>query len=327
MVEHSNVESVVAQEFQATPQVKALARKYGYEEYMVSRFAQFVPDLEKFLASMEQAPPVYIRVNTLKIGQNALIQRLKDKGFSLKASDLPDCLEVTAEPYSIGASAEHLLGYFYVQDKSSLVPPLALAPSSGDTVIDMAASPGGKTTHIAQLMNNEGLLVAIELEPSRMPGLRANLGRCGVRNVALFEMDAMDASRLDLRADKILLDAPCTGEGVIAKDQTRKTSRELADIAFCAGQQRELIDAACSVLKPGGTLVYSTCSFAPEEDEQIVDYAVKKHGLKVEPIPYGSPALESFGTQQFSPEVANARRMYPHLHRTTGFFVARLRNV
>jgi tRNA (cytosine40_48-C5)-methyltransferase len=307
--------------------MRELARKYRYEEYMVSRFAQLVPDLEKFLASMEERPPVYLRVNTLKIGQNALIQRLKDKGFSLKTTDLPDCLEITAEPYSIGASAEHLLGYFYIQDKSSMVPALALAPVPGDTVIDMAASPGGKTTHIAQLVHNEGLVVAIEKDPTRMPGLRTNLGRCGVRNVTVFEMDALEVGRLDLKADKVLLDAPCTGEGVIAKDRTRKTSRELADIIFCAGQQRELIDAACTVLKPGGTLVYSTCSFAPEEDEQIVDYAIKKHGMKVEPIPYGSPAITSFGSLKFSPEVANARRMYPHVHRTTGFFVARLRYV
>jgi NOL1/NOP2/sun family putative RNA methylase len=310
-----------------TPQTRELARKYRYDEYMVSRFAQLVPDLEKFLVSMEERPPVYVRVNTLKIGQNALIQRLKDKGFSLKTTDLPDCLEITAEPYSIGASAEYLLGYFYIQDKSSMVPALALAPVPGDTVIDMAASPGGKTTHIAQLVHNEGLIVAIEKDPLRMPGLRANLGRCGVRNAALFEMDALEVGRLDLKADKVLLDAPCTGEGVIAKDRTRKTSRELADIIFCAGQQRELIDAACTVLKPGGTLVYSTCSFAPEEDEQIVDYAIKKHGMKVEPIPYGSPAITSFGSLKFSPEVANARRMYPHVHRTTGFFVARLRYV
>jgi NOL1/NOP2/sun family putative RNA methylase len=191
----------------------------------------------------------------------------------------------------------------------------------------MAASPGGKTTHIAQLVHNEGLIVAIEKDPLRMPGLRANLGRCGVRNAALFEMDALEVGRLDLKADKVLLDAPCTGEGVIAKDRTRKTSRELADIIFCAGQQRELIDAACTVLKPGGTLVYSTCSYAPEEDEQVVDYAIKKHGMKVEPIPYGSPAITSFGSLKFNQEVANARRMYPHIHRTTGFFVARLRYV
>ena len=321
------MEGIVAQQFPATPQTRELARKYRYDEYMVSRFAQFVPDLEKFLASMEERPPVYIRVNTLKIGQNALIQRLKDKGFSLKVSDLPDCLEVTAEPYSIGASAEHLLGYFYIQDKSSLVPALGLAPVPGDTVIDMAASPGGKTTHIAQIVKNEGLIVAIEKDPLRMPGLRANLGRCGVRNTALFEMDALEVGRLDIKADKILLDAPCTGEGVIAKDQSRKTSRELADISYCASLQRELIDAALGVLKPGGTLVYSTCSFAPEEDEEVVDYAVKKHGMKVEPIPYGSPALKSFGSLHFNQEVANARRMFPHVHRTTGFFVARLRYV
>jgi NOL1/NOP2/sun family putative RNA methylase len=323
----SDTPACVAQEFPATPETQALARKYGYDGYMVARFAQFVPELEQFLASMEQLPPVYIRVNTLKITQNALIKRLTDKGFTLRPADLPDCLEVTAEPYSIGASAEHLLGYFYVQDKSSMVPPLALAPGPGDTVIDMAASPGGKTTHLAQLMNNEGLIVAIEKEPARLPGLWSNLGRCGVRNATLFNMDALEAGRLGTKADKVLLDAPCTGEGVIARDRSRKTSRAVEDIAYCSGLQHKLIDAACAVLKPGGTLVYSTCSYAPEEDEAVVDYAVRKHGMKVEPIPYGSPALAGFGKLRFSPEVANARRMFPHVHGTTGFFVARLRYV
>ncbi|HUL61958.1 MAG TPA: NOL1/NOP2/sun family putative RNA methylase [Methanocella sp.] len=321
------MEGVVAQEFPVSPQVRELAQKYGYDEYMVARFARFVPDLERFLASMEAPPATFVRVNTLKIGPNALIKRLTDKGFTLKPGDLPDCLEVTAEPYSIGASAEHLLGYFYVQDKSSMVPPLALAPAPGDTVVDMAAAPGGKTTHIAQLMDNQGRVIAVEMEPLRMPGLRANLGRCGVRDVALFCMDAREIGRLDVKADRVLLDAPCTGEGVIAKDRSRKTSRAPADIAFCAGRQRELVDAAFSILKPGGTLVYSTCSYAPEEDEEVVDYAVRRHGLKVEPVPYGSPALTEFGPRRYSGEVANARRMYPHVHGTTGFFVARLRHV
>lgn len=321
------MEGAVIQEFPADARVRELAAKYGYDEYMVSRFARLVPDPEKLLASMEQPLPAYLRVNTLKIAQNALIKRLTDKGFSVKTCDLPDCLEVTAEPYSAGASAEHLLGYFYMQDLSSMVPPLALAPAPGDTVIDLAASPGGKTTHLAQLMNNEGLLVAIEKEPARMPGLIANLGRCGVRNVALYNMDALDAAKIGVKADRVLLDAPCTGEGVIAKDRSRKTSRGTADIAFCSGLQQRLIDAACELLKPGGTLVYSTCSFAPEEDELVVDYAVREHGMKVEPVPYGAPALESFGGLRFAPGVRNARRLYPHLHRTAGFFVARLRHV
>ena len=321
------MESIVIQEFPADARVKELAKKYGYNEYMVARFAALVPDLEKFLAGMEAPPVTYIRVNTIKIAPNALLKRLTDKGFTLKPADLPDCFEVTAEPYSIGASAEHLLGYFYIQDKSSMIPPLALAPRPGDTVIDMAASPGGKTTHIAQLMNNEGLIVAIEKEVARIASLRTNLGRCGVMNTALYHMDAMEADKIGIKADKILLDAPCTGEGVIARDRSRKTSREESDIMFCSATQHELIDAAMKVIKPGGTIVYSTCSFAPEEDEFVVDYAVKKYGLKVEPVPYGVPGIEKWGNLEFSPEVKNTRRMYPHLHNTTGFFVARLRHV
>lgn len=315
------------QQFKADDRIKALAKKYGYDEYMVARFDRFVPELEKFLASMDEPPRTYIRVNTLRINANALTQRLRDKGFVLKETDIQDCLEVTAEPYSIGASAEYLLGYFYVQDKSSIIPPLALGPKPRDVVIDMAASPGGKTTQLAQMMENEGMMIAIEVEVARIAGLRSNLSRCGVMNTALFHMDAREMATLEIKADKILLDAPCTGEGVIAKDRSRKTSRGVEDIMFCSGLQEELIDAAYACLKPGGVLVYSTCSYAPEENECNVDYAIKKYGMKVEPLPYGQPGIDTFGDLKFDQQVKGARRLYPHMHGTTGFFVARLKNV
>ncbi len=315
------------QQFTVSDTVKELAKKYGYPEYMVARFERFVPGLEKFLACMEETPRTYIRVNSLRINANALIKRLTDKGFTIRETDIPDCLEVTAEPYSIGASAEYLLGYFYIQDKSSVIPPLALAPVPGDVVIDMAASPGGKTTQLAQMMDNRGLLLAAEVEVARLAGLRSNLGRCGIMNTALFHMDSREVAKLDIKADKILLDAPCTGEGVIARDRARKTSRGPEDIRYCSGLQEELIDAAYSCLKPGGVLVYSTCSYAPEEDERNVDYAVKKYGMKVEPLPYGEPGIEAFGGLMFDPQVKNARRLYPHMHGTLGFFIARLKNV
>jgi NOL1/NOP2/sun family putative RNA methylase len=315
------------QQFPVSARAAEQAKKYGYPEYMVARFERLVPDLDKFLASMEEPPRTYIRVNTLRINANALTKRLTDKGFTLRETDIPDCLEVTAEPYSIGASAEYLLGYFYIQDKSSVIPPLALAPRVGDVVIDMAASPGGKTTQMAQMMDNKGLLLATEVEVARLAGLRSNLGRCGVMNTALFHLDAREITKLEVKADKILLDAPCTGEGVIARDRTRKTSRGPEDIRYCSALQEELIDAAHACLKPGGVLVYSTCSFAPEENECNVDYAIKKYGMKVEPLPYGEPGLDMFGDLRFDPQVKNARRLYPHLHGTLGFFVARLKNV
>lgn len=315
------------QRFEIGAKAAALAKKYGYPGYMVARFERLVPEPGRLLASMEEPPRTYIRANALRINPNALVKRLTDKGFALRETDVPDCLEVTGEPYSIGASAEHLLGYFYVQDKSSVIPPLALGAGPGDVVVDMAASPGGKTTHLSQMMGNRGLLLAIEVEVARIAGLRSNLGRCGVQNAVLFHMDARDAATLGVRADRVLLDAPCTGEGVIARDPTRKTSRGEEDICFCSGRQEELIDAAYGCLKPGGVLVYSTCSFAPEENEHVVDYAVRKHGMRVEPIPYGEPGVESFGDLRFDPQVRHARRMYPHVHGTAGFFVARLKNV
>jgi 16S rRNA C967 or C1407 C5-methylase (RsmB/RsmF family) len=128
--------------------------------------------------------------------------------------------------------------------------------------------------------------------------------------------------------DRVLLDAPCSCEGVIAKDPSRKTSRQPSDVDYCASRQDAMLEAAVKAARHGGIIVYSTCSFAPEENEAVVDRAVKKFGVQVEPPPCGGGGEEgmaSFGNAEFDASVKNARRFYPHLHDTTGFFVARLR--
>ncbi|MDI3501929.1 MAG: tRNA (cytosine40 48-C5)-methyltransferase [Archaeoglobi archaeon] len=311
-------------DFPSDERSRKLAKKYGYDEFIVRRFLNLFPDAERMIEVMEEIPPKYIRVNTLRISEKELLERLEKRGFVLRKTDIRWCYQVESEPFSISATPEHLLGYFYIQDASSCIPPLALSPSPHDLVLDACASPGGKTTMLAQIMGNRGKIVALELKEERMLPLIYNLNRCGVENTLCFHMNALEVSSLNLEFDGILLDAPCTGEGVISKDPTRKSSRRAEDIISCSVLQRELMDSCVSVLKPGGVLVYSTCSFAPEENELVVQYAIEKHGMRLEEIPYGEPALVEAGKMKFSEEMRKARRFYPHIHGTQGFFVARM---
>lgn len=309
--------------FGGTAQSGALAKKYGYDEWLVARFLQYVPDVEQFLEKMERPPSQYIRVNTLKTSKNDLVRRLAAKGFELSGTDLDEVLKVEKAPLATGATTEYLLGHYYMQDLSSCMAVEALGAREGESVLDMAAAPGGKTTHIAQRMKNTGSIVALEPSRRRARSMVFNMDRLGVINACILEIDGLRARELGA-FDRVLLDAPCSCEGVIAKDPKRKTSHAPEDVDYCSARQEKMLEVAISVVKPGGTVVYSTCSFAPEENEIIVDRMVRRFGVKVEPVKYGSEGLVSFGGTEFDRSVRNARRFYPHLHDTTGFFVARM---
>jgi NOL1/NOP2/sun family putative RNA methylase len=311
--------------FPSTARSVALAAKYGYDEWLISRFLQYVPDVEAFLEKMEKPPTKYIRVNTLKTTSKDLAMRLTEKGFELGDTAIAEVLAVKKAPIAIGATNEYLLGHYYIQDLSSCMAVEALDAGEGQAVLDMAAAPGGKTTFIAQKMKNTGSIIALEPVQKRARSMSFNTDRLGVCNACICMLDALDAAASLGTFDRVLLDAPCSCEGVIAKDPTRKTSHTPQDVDFCSSRQEKMLKVAIQVTRPGGIIVYSTCSFAPEENEAMVDRAVKEFGVRVEPIGFGSEGIGSFAGADFHPSVKNARRFYPHLHDTTGFFIARLR--
>jgi NOL1/NOP2/sun family putative RNA methylase len=303
-----------------------LSSKYGYDEWLVSRFLEYVPKVTDFLSKMETTPTQYIRVNTLKISRAALVSRLESKGFELKSTVIPEVLAVEKAPLPTGATNEYLLGYYYIQDLSSCMAVDALDIAPGQVVLDVAAAPGGKTTFMAQKMNNTGAIIALEPNDRRARSMSFNLARCGVYNTSIFKTDGLYADKFEMKFDRVLLDAPCSCEGVIAKDPTRKLSHTPEDVDHCSRIQERLIEAAASYVKPGGIMVYSTCSFAPEENEMVVDKLLRKFGnITVEPVAYGSSGLTRFGDLNFDGQLKHAQRLYPHLHDTTGFFIARLR--
>jgi NOL1/NOP2/sun family putative RNA methylase len=275
---------------------------------------------------MERIPTQYIRVNTLKTSKADLMRRLQSKGFELKNTVVPEVLAVKKAPLVTGATTEYLLGHYYIQDLSSCMAVDALDITPGQLVLDVAAAPGGKTTFMAQKMNNSGAIIAIEPNSRRARSMSFNLARCGVYNTCILKTDALQVVDFETKFDRVLLDAPCSCEGVIAKDPSRKISHTPQDVDYCSRMQQRLIQAAASSVKPDGILVYSTCSFAPEENEMVVDRLLQDFSnITVEPIEYGSSGLTRFGNLIFDDQLRNARRLYPHLHDTTGFFVARLR--
>lgn len=315
----------MARLFENTGRSQDLAARYGYDEWLVSRFLQYVPDVERFLEKMERPPKQYIRVNTLKTTKEALKARLAAKGFQLANTALDEVLAVDKAPLATGATSEYMLGYYYIQDLSSCIAVDALGVQKYQSVLDMAAAPGGKTTFIAQRMQNTGEIVALEPNARRVRSMTFNIDRLGVCNILICNIDDAAAAAGLGQFDRVLLDAPCSCEGVIAKDPSRKTSHKPEDVDYCAYRQHELLRAAIGAAKQGGIIVYSTCSFAPEENEAVVDRAVRDLGIAVEPLACGTPGMTSFGDETFDPSLTNTRRLYPHVHDTTGFFVARLR--
>ena len=314
-------------DFPSTERSREIAEKYGYDEFIVRRWLRlFGDEALETIRAFERGIPKYIRVNTIKIDEDKLIARMERRGFELRRTEVPYCFEVKEESYSVGATPEFLMGYYYVMDKSSCIPPLALDPKPGEVVVDLAASPGGKTTFLSMLMENKGVVIAVEPQKERLQPLIDNIHRMGAMNVAILNIDGREFKKLGVRPDRILLDAPCTGEGIIHKDPTRKTDRGEKDIAFCSSLQRELILAAYDCLRLGGVMVYSTCSLTPEENEMVVDFLLEKRKAEVEEIEYGERALTIHELNLKHPnEIKKARRLYPHLHRCSGFFVVRIR--
>ncbi len=287
-----------------------------------------IDDINKLEISMFQKIPKSIRINTLKIKKKDILEMLNKKGWKFKQVPFfEDGYIFENDVYGIGNSLEHFLGYIYKQEVASMVPPIILNPKN-EIILDMAAAPGSKTTQIAQLMNNEGCIVANEKNQKRIYSLQENIQRCGVVNTLIAKTDGRNFGKLNIEFDKILLDAPCTGTGIImkspktAKIWSEKTTKNYSEL------QKQLIKSAYNSLKDSGMIVYSTCSLEPEENEDVVNYAIQELGMKVKDIKLKNfktrKSITQWKNKKFDNEVEKAVRIYPHDNNTTGFFIAKL---
>jgi len=293
---------------------------------MIERYIQFigVDQTINLLKANELPLTPAIRVNSLKISSEELSNRMLQKGFNLETiENIPYGFRVIKRTSNLGSTHEFLQGYYYLQNIASILSTIILDPKPNDTVVDMCAAPGSKATHIAQLMNNEGNLILIERNRNRIPALETNLRRMGILNSIIFNMDAIELPKLNIKPDKVLLDAPCTGEGLIRQDPSRKTSKKMRDIEKMSEIQKKLLRTGLNVLKSGGRLLYCTCSIAPEENEFVVDEVLKNQEtfaiIKIS-REYGVPGLiKAFGINLIE-SLQHSQRIYPHIHDTIGFY-------
>ena len=235
------------------------------------------------------------------------------------------------ERRDIGNLIEHSLGYFYTQEAASMIPPIVLEPKPSDFVLDIAASPGSKTTQIAQYMHNRGILIANDYTYERMKPLSINLQRCGVTNAIITLMEGQWFKKSGIEFDKVLVDAPCSGTGTIRKSLKTIGIWNPDMVRRLSITQKQLIETGFNLLKENGTLVYSTCSLEPEENEEVVDFLINKYeNAKIEEIKLNvkksNPILE-FENKKYSEEIIKCLRIWPQDNDTEGFFVAKLRKI
>ncbi|MFY7255566.1 MULTISPECIES: 16S rRNA (cytosine(1407)-C(5))-methyltransferase RsmF [unclassified Enterobacter cloacae complex] len=309
----------------------------------VAQNSVFLP--EQFLAQMREALPAHlsfddfvaacqrplrrsIRVNTLKISVGAFLDLVSPYGWQL--TPVPWCEEGfwierdDEESLPLGSTAEHLSGLFYIQEASSMLPVAALFADGNqpERVMDVAAAPGSKTTQIAARMNNRGAILANEFSASRVKVLHANISRCGIHNVALTHFDGrVFGAALPEAFDAILLDAPCSGEGVVRKDPDALKNWSVESNLEIAATQRELIDSTFHALRPGGTLVYSTCTLNRDENEDVCLWLKQRYADAVEFLPLDT--LFDSASHAATPE--GFLHVFPQIYDCEGFFVARLR--
>ena len=309
-------------------------------DYIAHARQQFLGEneLDHFVDYCSRPLRKSIRVNTLKISVDEFIDKFRQIGLSLES--IPWCPQgfwidyqkislhdagtvdpILEQVISLGKMLEHLQGLFYIQEASSMLPPMALLNQSsatgGLTILDLAAAPGSKTTQLAALVSNKGLILANEKSASRVKSLHSNLVRCGITNTCISQFDGNKLKdRLANYFDYVLLDAPCGGEGTIRKDPNALKNWSLEKVHEISHLQKELILTAYNCLKPGGRLVYSTCTLSREENHQVGQFLLDNTDAKIDPLDGLFSGADKSATAE------GFLHVLPQTYDSEGFFVA-----
>jgi NOL1/NOP2/sun family putative RNA methylase len=300
----------------------------------LSKMAPLLGDeYDEFVLSLQQQPLVGLRVNTLKISAEQFSQLSQ---YSL--SPIPWCScgfivnEQKLETQQIppGKHPYHAAGVYYLQEPSAMAAAEALSPLLGEKVLDLAAAPGGKATHLASLMKNTGVLVANEIHPRRVWDLAENLERCGITNaIVTNETPQRLADHFGEFFDRVMLDAPCSGEGMFRKSDIARKEWKPDLPSSCAVRQTGIIEQASRMVKPGGCLAYTTCTFSPEENEGVITKFLQQHPefqlCSDLHIPGLLPAHPEWIGLPLSADLSQAKRIWPHRSPGEGHFLAILR--
>ena len=270
------------------------------------------------------------RVRIGRIDESRLLERLRSRGFRTRPIEgLPTFHRVEEGPGPVSMTPEHWLGWLYVQQASTGVAAPALGPRPGERVLDLCSAPGGKTTHMAELMHDTGCLVASEISESRIRGLLGNVYRLGHPNILVVAGDARHFPGGAL-FDRVLVDAPCSGEGTLRRRGGAAPNQSKSFLGYVTGAQRSLLERAVRLTRPGGTILYVTCTFAPEENEAVVSEALGRLPIDLEPlslpVPH-APGVTSFEGTKYDRRLEGAARIYPQHFDSGGLFLAKLRRL
>ncbi|WP_456367422.1 RsmB/NOP family class I SAM-dependent RNA methyltransferase [Thermococcus sp.] len=293
---------------------KRLKWEYLFPEWFIRKIRTIIgPETEDLLRALNSTLPLSVRVNMLKADVEQVEAFLKRKSIRFERSERVNTVIRILDPFNPGVLLNR--GWVIAQEEAPALASLVLSPKPGETVVDLAAAPGGKTSHMAELMNNEGKIYAFDVDDVRIKRMKEVLKRMGVEIAEIIRADGRKAPEILGRevADKVMLDAPCTSDGTIAKNPELRWRLREKNIPKVVKLQKELLQSAWELLKPGGKMLYSTCSLLVEENEEVVKWFLERNeNAKLVPLrgPYDEGLLP--GTM----------RAWPHRHGTIGFFYA-----
>jgi 16S rRNA (cytosine967-C5)-methyltransferase len=301
--------------------IDALATRCSFPTWLAARWVRRHgrDTAEALMRALDERPPLAVRVNTLRTTREALANRLRlDDGVDARPARLaPEALIVEASVGAPGRWKAFADGACAIQDEASMLVARLLDPEPGATIVDACAAPGTKTTHLGQLLENRGRIIALDPQPARLGRVVDAARRLGVTIVEPVEGRVEDlASRWAGACDGVLVDAPCTNLGVVRRNPEVKWRRQPADIVAAAERQRVILTAAATLVKPGGRLVYATCSLEPEENDDLVREFLEARA---------DFTLDAPATFPIHPDAAGFVRCLPHVHGTDGFTAIRLR--
>ncbi|GAB6100688.1 16S rRNA (cytosine(967)-C(5))-methyltransferase RsmB [Halanaerocella petrolearia] len=315
-----NLDEIQYPDLEESP-VQHIRYNYSQPQWLVERWRKYygTEQTVEICKTLNQIPPMIIRTNTLRLDREELLSNLEKEGVEAKAVDpVSEAVNLLDYP-SIGGLDSFQAGQFIVQGLSSMLTGHLLNPKQGDIIVDLCSAPGGKTTHLAQLMENQGQLKAVELHDAKLNLIEENCQRLGIDNVDYYSADGREIS-FDQEVDKVLVDAPCSGLGIMAKKPEIRWQKKPQDLDQLKELQLELLDNASQLVKSGGELLYTVCTFSPEETDEVVNDFLEQHpdfmiaDLKEE--------AETYGLAEYYQD--ELLKIIPNTTLWEGFFMAKL---
>ncbi|MCX8184565.1 MAG: RsmB/NOP family class I SAM-dependent RNA methyltransferase [Sulfolobales archaeon] len=297
--------------------------KYLLPPWYIKKVFNLVSEEEgdRILKAFMEKPKISVRVNTLKATVEEVLEKLRRERKSPEVSSVVPTVVKFEGPYNFDRSELFKSGKIVIQEEPTALASLILNPKPGEVVVDLAAAPGGKTEHMGELMNNQGVIYAFDIDRTRMRRLEELLRRTGITIVKTYIKDGREAPKILGRetADRVLVDAPCTSDGTLAKNPDLRWRLMEGDVAKLGQLQYELLKTAIKLVKPGGYILYTTCTLLIEENEEVVKRVLEKERGKVRLVPLEGPYSSGF--------LPGTMRVWPHIHKTIGFFYALIEKV